>query len=195
MSTPERVPVPNLATRSSVSWLVGTGLAVVGIMVYVGVTQPANRWAVAVGAAVLLVVTLWVVSSRMWVEPDTGTVVRESFWCRRRRVDLRSATSVALVNNRAGALLLGIKHRRTLYLPVLALTDYVERSQPPEFLRFLADQVDAHAPRARRVAIQLRAQADFVAGGGAAAESPLARLVTRGVLTAAKAGGIGGLFG
>jgi hypothetical protein len=194
MSAPERVPVPRLSSRSAAVWSIGTGVAVLGLSAYLWVTQPGNRWAAAIVLVVVAVVAVGLVSVRAWVEPATGTVVRESFWCRHRRADLGSARSVALVSNRAGVLLLGIRHRRMLYLPILALTDYVERSQPPQVLRFLADQLDAHAPRARTVAMQLRGQADFMAGGGAATESPLAPLVTRGMLTAAKAGGLGGLF-
>ena len=194
MSEVERAPIPRLLTRSSLLWVGGTAAAVIGIVVYYGITQPENRWAAVAVAAAVLAAALWFVSVRTWVEPDTGTVVREAFWCRRRRAGLGSATSVSLVNNRGGALLFEVRDRRTLYMPVLTLTDYVERSQSPAVLRLLAEQIDTHAPRARPVADQLRTQADFIADGGPATQSPLAGLITHGAIRAAKAGGAGGLL-
>jgi hypothetical protein len=75
------------------------------------------------------------------------------------------------------------------------LTDYVERLQSPEILDLLADQIDTHVPSARPTAVLLRRQADFIAAGGAAPDSPMAAMTSRGALNAAMAGGIGGLSG
>jgi hypothetical protein len=50
-------------------------------------------------------------------------------------------------------------------------------------------------PSARPTAVLLRRQADFIAAGGAAPDSPLAAMTSRGALNAAMAGGIGGLSG
>jgi hypothetical protein len=192
---PERVAIPALTSRSGAIWLTGTLVLVVGLLGYVAVTQPQHRWAVAVVALLLVLAGLTLASPATWVEPATGAVVREILRCRRRRVALRSATSVALVDNRAGSLLLAVTDGRTVYLPVLALTDYVQRSQSPEILRLLAELIDRDAPATSRVAPQLRGQADFVASGGSPERSPLAGLVTHDVLRAAKAGGAGGLLG
>jgi len=193
MSAPDHVVVPRLTSRNWVFWTAGTAVAVVAIAAYYGITQPENRWAAVLVVAGTAITALGVVSARTWIEPATGTVGRRLFWCLQRRARLSSATSVSLVNNRAGGLHLGIKHRRTLYVPVLALTDYVERSQSPEILNLLADQIDTHVPRARSTAFLLRRQANFIAAGGAAPDSPLATMTSRGTLNAAKAGGIGGL--
>ena len=192
MSVPDRIKVPRLTSRSWVFWSTATAVGVVAIAVYYGITQPENRWLAAVILAATAITVLGVASSRAWIEPATGTVVRENFWRLRRRAPLRSAKSISLVNNRAGGLHLGIKHRRTTYVPVLLLTDYVERSQSPEMLRVLADQIDTHAPSAAPTAVLLRRQADFIAAGGAAPDSPLAAMTTRGALNAAKAGGVHG---
>jgi hypothetical protein len=188
MSEVERVPIPRLHTRGSLLWVGGTGGVLLGVIIYLWIAQPGNRWATALGAAGLLGAALWLISLRTWVEPATGTVVRESFWTRRRRAGLASASSVSLVNNRGGALLLGVRHRRTMYVEILTLTGHVQRSQSPGVLRFLADQIDSHAPRAKRVAAQLRDQADFIARGGAAAQSPLVALITGKTIGAAPAG-------
>lgn len=183
-----------LSSRNLVGWLAGTAVLVLGVLGTVALTQPENRWAVAVVSGLLVLVVLLVTTSRTWIEPGSGTVVREVLgW--RRRVRWGSATTIALVPNRAGVLLLGIRQRRWTYLPVLALTDYVQRSQPPELLYLLADQIDRFAPTAHPVAVQLRGQADQLVAGVPAVSSPLAAQVSRGVLRAAKAGGLGGLFG
>jgi hypothetical protein len=188
-----RVPVRRLSSRNLMWWLAGTAVLVLGVLAWVAATQPQNRWAVAVLSVLLVVVVLAVTASRTWIEPGSGTVVRQLLgW--RRQVQWASATTIALVPNRAGVLLLGIRRRRWTYLPVLALTDYVQRSQPPELLYLLADQIDRFAPTAHPVALQLRGQADQLVAGVPAANSPLAPLVRRGVLRAAKAGGLGGLL-
>jgi hypothetical protein len=81
-------------------------------------------------------------------------------------------------------------------VPVVARTDYVEKSQPPALLRLLADTVEQHrAGGARPVAEALRKQADHLEAGGTVATSPLAGLITTGMLTAAKAGGAGAIGG
>src|SRR5688500_4509044 len=112
MSEIDRVPIPRLLTRSSVLWFGGTAAAVLGMIVYLGITQPGNRWAAVLAAVGVVIASVWLGSMRSWVEPVTGTVVREHFWCRRRRAVLGSATSVSLVNNRGGVLLLGVRQRR-----------------------------------------------------------------------------------
>jgi hypothetical protein len=195
MFAPDHVVVPRLTSGSWVFWTVGTAVATVAIAVYYGITQPENRWAAVLVLAGTAITALGVVSARTWIEPATGTIGRKLFWCLQRRTSLRSATSISLVNNRAGGLHLGIKHRRTLYVPVVTLTDYVERSQSPEILGLLADQIDTHVPSGRPTAVLLRRQVDSIAAGGAAPDSPLAAMTSRGALNATKAGGIGGLSG
>ena len=50
-----------------------------------------------------------------------------------------------------------------------------DRSQSPEFLRVLADQVERWSPERGAVVKLLRAQADHVVAGGDVRESPVAR--------------------
>jgi hypothetical protein len=111
--------VPRLTSRSWVFWTAGTAVATVAIAVYYGITQPENRWAAVLVLAGTAITALGVVSARTWIEPATGTIGRKLFWCLQRRASLGSATSILLVNNRVGGLHLDIKHRRTLYVPVL----------------------------------------------------------------------------
>jgi len=193
MSGPERVAVPRLTSRSGLAWMAGTVVLVLGVMAWVALTQPGNRWAVAVGAVLLGLATVWVLTRRIWLEPATGAVVRTSLWARR-RVELGSARSVRLVDSRGGTLLLAVTDERTLYLPLLAHTDYVHRCQRPPLLRRLAEQIDTFAPDARAVATQLRGQADFLQAGGPLEQSPLVRLITHSVTGAAKLGGAGSLL-
>ena len=194
MSEVDRVPIGRLTSRSGTAWLGGTVVAVLGLLGWVWVTRPGDRWAVAIAAVVLAGAALWITSRRTWLEPATGTVVRTALWALRRRYELGSARSVRLVDTRAGVLSLAVTDGRTAYLPVLAVTDYVRRSQPPALLRLLAEQIEARAPAARRVATQLRRQAAFLDAGGPVEHSPLAALTSRTVTGAAKAGGAGSLL-
>lgn len=191
------VRVPKLTSRSGLLWVAGTGLALLAAAGFVAATQPENRWAVAVVVPLLGLGLLTLLSIRTTIDPATGTVCRSVLWVRRRSTPLATASSVKLVNNRAGTLALGVSGAgdRTTYLPVLTLTDYVERSQSPDFLRFLADQLGRWAPATTTgVVTRLRGQADAVEAGAAPAETPLAPLITRGITGVAKGGGAGGLL-
>lgn len=187
------VLVPRLTSRSGIAWLIGTLVVSLGALTYLGVTEP--RYAVG-GAALGVVVILAGVaafSGRQWLDPGEGTVTREWLWCRRRTIALIEARSVRLVNNRGGGLNLTIRpsHGRTMLVPVLLLSDHVQRSQSPEILRLLADQVQ-RSRSGGKVPDQLRRQAVHLEKGGTAQDSPLSGLVTHGVMTAAKAGGAAG---
>ena len=69
----------------------------------------------------------------------------------------------------------GEGRRTSTYLPLVAVDLGGDRSQPPEFLRVLADQIERWAPERGAVVKLLRAQADHVAAGGDVRESPVAR--------------------
>lgn len=192
------VRIPQLTSRSGWRWIIATAVAVVAVGAYVGVTQPENRIFVVTalpGLLVFFAVLAWY-SERL--DPAAGTLVRVRCRLWRTTVRLEPGTSVSLVSNRGGGLLLRARpaHGRGLHVPVVARTDYVEKSQPPALLRQLADAVEQHrAGGARPVAEALRAQADHLESGGTVATSPLAGLVTTGMLTAAKAGGAGAIGG
>jgi hypothetical protein len=202
--TPELVPggaarIPTLSTRSSRLWVGTTVVGSVAVVAYLFVTQPENRIFVVTlipVLAVFFVVLLW---QSTWFDPVAGTVtkVRCRLW--RRTVQLEPATSVALVPTAGGTLLLALRPRgarRRVFILVLALTDYVEKSQSPALLRLLADSLEQHrAGGAADVVVALRAQAEHLEAGGKARTSPLAPLVTHGAMTAAKAGGAGAIGG
>lgn len=193
-----RVRVPGFSSRSGRVWAAGTAVAALAVVVVLAVTQPENRvYAVTAVSALALffVVLLW---QSTWLDPDAGTLLRVRCRVWRREVGLEPGTSVALLPNGGGTLLLRAKpaRGRALLLPLVARTDHVEQSQPPSLLRALADTVVAHrAGGARPVAQALRAQADHLDAGGTVAASPLAALITSGVVTAAKAGGAGAVGG
>jgi hypothetical protein len=192
------VRIPAFSSRSLWRWSIATAVAVLVVGVVVVATQPENRIFVVTvlpASALLVVVLVW---RTTWVDPEAGTVARVQCRVWRRELRLQPGTTVALVPNGGGSLLLAIRPQqgRRLFVSVVARTDYVEQSQPPELLRLLADTVERHhAGGARPVAEALRLQADHLAAGGTVAGSPLARLITTGVLTAAKAGGAGAVGG
>ena len=66
----------------------------------------------------------------------------------------------------------GVRRRTS---PLVAVDLGGDRSQSPEFLHALADQIERWAPQRGAVVKLLRAQADHVAAGGAVRESPVAR--------------------
>ncbi|MET0433229.1 MAG: hypothetical protein ABW025_03600 [Cellulomonas sp.] len=192
------VRIPQLTSRSGWRWIVATAVALVVVGAYVGVTQPDNRiFVVTVLPAFLLFfgALSWFST---WLDPAAGVLVRVRCRLWRTRVPLEPSTSVALVSDRGGTLLLRARpaQGRGLHVPVVARTDYVEKSQPSALLRQLADTVERHrAGGARPVAEALRKQAAHLESGGTVASSPLAGLITTGVLTAAKAGGAGAIGG
>lgn len=188
MST--RTGIPRLTSPSGLRWLTGTTVLVAGMLTWLGTTESETRPALAVVASLLAIAGLAIASVKTSVEPASGLATRQTLWCIKRQVKMDSAT---LLNNRAGCLLLDVKSGRSFYIPVLSLTDYVEKSQSPEILRLLAGMVELHAPAQQRVVVQLLTQADFISGGGAPRHSPLAGLITNSAVTAAKLGGAAGL--
>ena len=190
----ERLVIPRLTTRSSLLWSLGTLLAVLAGAGFVFATQPQNRWAVLALLPVLALLVAFVLVRSAWVETSTGRVVTRTM-LGSRTVSLAEADQLQLVTNRGGGLHLQVREkgsRRATYLPVLALTDYVQRSQDPATLRALAGQVETWAPQRKTVVKQLIRQAEHLEQGGSAKDSPLAALVTHGVTRVAKAGGAAG---
>lgn len=190
----ERLVIPRLTSRSGWWWSAGMLLALGAVVAYLFLTQPQNRWAVLVMAPVAVLLVTFVLLRRTWVETRTG-VVSHSTLLGTRKVALGEADKVELADNRGGALLLRVRRRgarRPVYLPVLLLTDHVRRSQSPDVLEALAEQVETWAPQRRAVAGQLRRQADHLRTGGSAENSPLASLVSHGLTFAARAGGAAG---
>lgn len=178
MHAPERVRIPRLTSRTGMVWGVGTLAVLVVGAVVLAVVNPAKA-PLAVGVAVVaLLLAVAAGSSRRWLEPERGRVTSEWLWVRSRSVDLADARDVRLVDNRGGGLNLTVRpaRGRAMLVPVLLLSDYVERSQTPSMLRLLAEQVERFAPEPGEVPDQLRRQAEHLDAGGSAVDSPLAAL-------------------
>lgn len=197
-AAPGLVRLPGLSSRSFRRWLIGTAVVALVVVGYLLITQPQNR---VVGGTLVAVVALFSVVllwQSTWLDPAAGTVLRVRCRLWRRELRLAPGTSVALVPNSGGTLLLAVEppRGRRLFVPLVSRTDHLEQSQPPELLRLLADTVEQHrAGGARPVAEALRRQAEHLAAGGSVAGSPLAGLITTGVLTAARAGAAGAVGG
>ncbi len=195
----QAVRIPVLTSRSWIGWVVATGAALVLAIGWIAVTQPQHRLAVAVLTPAVVAACVLAFWSSTWVDPAAGAFVRVRLGRFRRRVPLGPSTSVSLVSSGAGTLLLSVRapsSRGRFFVTVLALTDYIERSLPPDLLRLLADTLEQHrAGGSRDAVIALRAQAGHLDAGGDARTSPLAGRVSHGALTAAKIGGAGGIGG
>lgn len=162
-------------------WLAVAAAAVglPAIVAWAFLTQPAdNRVAAVVVGALFAGFVVFLVTRRTWLDPDRGLLVHEvaGFW--RRSVAWADTSQVRIRSNNAGQALLEVRgagRRTTTYLPLVAVDVGGDRSQSPEFLSALADEIEHWAPQREGVVKQLRAQAQHVAGGGAVRESPVAR--------------------
>ncbi|WP_454049477.1 hypothetical protein [Cellulomonas sp. Marseille-Q8402] len=159
-------------------WLLFAVIGAVAVSVHGAVTDPENR-VFAVLALPLLALFMLVVTWRStWVDPVAGTVTWVRWRCYRRSASLGPETSVDLVMTGVGTLLVRVRYpgsRRRLYVLVLSLTQYVERSREPELLRLLADTLERCGTGGGEVLVPvLRAQAEHVEAGGDVRSSPLA---------------------
>lgn len=186
--------IPRLTSRSGTVWGLATVAAVVVAMGFLAVTQPEYDVPAAVLAVVAVLVVAVLASGGQTIDTATGAITSTRARVLKRSVDLADARTVALVDNRGGGLHLTVKPRsgRAVLVPVLLLSDHVKRSQSPEILWLLADQVEQRCSGAGKVPEQLRRQAAHLDQGGTAEDSPFAALVTHGVMRAAKGGGAAG---
>lgn len=140
------------------------------LLVVAGLDRPALSW------LFLLPVLIWAgraIGRRpLRLDTATGTLTVPHWWAGWRRVPL--AGGVALLDDGRQCLVLQIGDDTRARVPILRLTGPVRRTQRPELLRALADQLDRHAPAAGPVTDRLRAQAAYLAGGGRPLDSPLA---------------------
>ncbi|RZS90809.1 hypothetical protein EV189_0038 [Motilibacter rhizosphaerae] len=194
MTDEDRFVLPPLTSRSWWRWITATLVAVVAVAAYVWATQPQDRWAVAAVAVLGAVLVLAVARRAAWVEVSTGTVVKRTLLRGRQRMPLAEA-AVEVRANGGGLATLDVSagRGRTVRLPLLALTQYVERSQEAAPLRTLADLVERWSGERGRTAVDLmRRQADHVAAGGSATTSPLAPLARKNITGAVGAAGAAG---
>jgi hypothetical protein len=149
------------------------------LAVWALLTQPVTNQVVAVvGCAVMLVFFVLLVFRSTSLDTERGLVVRTLCGAWDRPVAWAGASRVRIRNNNAGQALLEVRgggRRTSTYLPLVAVDLGGDRSQPPEFLRMLADQIEHWAPERGAVVRLLRSQADHVASGGSVRGSPVAR--------------------
>jgi hypothetical protein len=179
--TAGRVRVPRLVSSSRTMWL-SAAVAVVGVIAVVAwalATQStANRVAAVVVAVILVLFLVFLAGRRTSLDTARGTVVRDVWGLPSRAEAWAGAQVVRVRSNNAGQAQLEVRgagHRTSVYLGLVAVDLGGDRSQPPEFLRTLADQIEQWTPERAAVARSLRAQADHLEGGGAVRDSPLAR--------------------
>ncbi len=176
----DRVAVPRLLSRSVTLWLsvAAAVIAVPAVVAWAWVTQPENRIPAVVVGVLLLGGLGFLVLRRTWLDTREGLLVHEVLYLLRRRAAWADAEVVKFTPNRAGQVMLEVRgagRRTSTYVPLAAVDLGGERSQSPEFLSTLADQIEAWAPQRGAVVKGLRAQADHLGSGGPLRESPLAR--------------------
>lgn len=176
----DAVRFERLTSRQGAVWGLGTLVVTVALLAYL-VAQDPSRAVYALLLPVLLAGLVAVaVRHRQWLElggPEPVLVQRRLLTTE--RVGLRTAAEVSLHTNGGGTAMLWAtgRDRGRAFAPVLALTPYVERSQPVEVLDAAAGALEgSRAKGAGVVREQLLAQAAHVRGGGAAKASPLAGL-------------------
>ena len=161
-------------------WLSGivAALMLPGVVVWALLTQPIeNQVAAILVSAFLLVFFGFLIFRKTWLDTERGLVVRVIAGAWKRPVAWADASVIRVQGNNGGQALLEVRgqgRRTSTYLPLVAVDLGGDRSQPPEFLRLLADQIERWAPHREAVVKQLRAQADHVAAGGSIRESPVA---------------------
>lgn len=190
------VRVPRTTTRSARRWTAATGIVLV-VAVGASLWRYPEELTRGLPFLLLAVAALAVVLSvRVHVDPERGTVRRSRWLFPSRTVRLAEADAVGLTDNRNGGLLLGVRQgRRSIYVPIMVTGLYGAATQEPSFVRELATMLERHAPQAADVPKALRAHAEHVDAGGAVTASPLAGGVSNTVMKVAGAGGAGAAGG
>jgi hypothetical protein len=176
----ERIPVPRMLSSSRSMWVsaIAAAVSIPAVVVWGLLTQPmTNQIAGVVGSTVIVVFLALLIFRNTSLDTERGLVVRTICGVWDRPVAWAGASRVRIRNNNAGQALLEVRgegRRSSTYLPLVAVDLGGDRSQPPEVLRMLADQIERWAPERGAVVKQLRAQADHVAAGGTVRESPVA---------------------
>ena len=153
-------------------------LAIPAAAAWAWVTQPESRVVTAVLAVLMIGALVLLVLRRSWLDTQHGLLVREVLFVLRRPAAWADAEVVRFTDNRVGQLMLEVRgagRRTSTYVPLVAVDMGGDRSQSPQFLRLLADQIETWAPQRGTVAKKLRAQADHAEAGGGVRDSPLVR--------------------
>ncbi|WP_040164380.1 hypothetical protein [Microbacterium gorillae] len=170
------------------------GAAIFGVVIVVGViiavTQPANRAWALIGTPVLCLIFAGMLATRTVLDADHGSITTTRVWVFRRRVDLASATRIAIGPNNNNRAVFGVRGSGgTVFVDLVHCSTGVNVALEPPALTALADAVERFVPpavpRRTEVVAQLRAQAAFLAGGGRPQDSPLAPMATASLVKAA----------
>jgi len=186
MKNPNDVRLPPIWNRSLTRWVLGTAVAFVGVAVHVFVTDSVNRPTVIPMSLLMALFVAALAWKSIWVDPVEGALTIERFRAYHRRILLRPGTQLALTTtgsakvlnpSRKADVLLRVRPpgvRRYLYVQLLRIDIYVEKSLDPTLLRLLADTLDQHiGHETREIADTLRAQAAHGEADGDARSSPL----------------------
>ena len=178
MSAAASEPLDLRPMRSRSWWLaVGvTGVVLLGIAVWAVLTQPQPWWGVAlVGVLVVMGVVAGTRRAVLVTQEGTPTLVARDLGVRVRRVPVDAESTVTITGVGSRVLLTVARGGRRGTAELLTLTEYVQKSRPPEVLRRLADVLAASgADGAGAAAKALRAQAEQVAAGTPLTDTPLA---------------------
>lgn len=159
--------------------VVATGVGLVAVAVWGLLTQPpAGQVAGTIAIALLILVLGTLVGRRTFLDTAGGAVVRDIWGVRRRTVPWADVDVLRIRANNAGLALLEVRRRgerTSIYLPLVAADAGGDRSQPPDLLRVLADEIERWAPSREAVVRALRGQAEHVEAGRPVRESPIVR--------------------
>ena len=135
------VVIPRLTSASGMRWLVAVAVALIALLGYAFVTRPELRVAVAVAVPVLVLVVVFLVRRRTELDTGTGALVLHRFGVPSRRAALAGAQRVDVVGNGGGGVILRVDppEGRPVNVPLLLLSDYVQRSQDALVLDLIAD--------------------------------------------------------
>lgn len=161
------VLIPPLTSTSGQRWSLVVLAILLGAPVFYFITRPGDRMATLVVTALLWLTMLALPWGSLWIDPGRGEIVRMRWNLIPRRVAIRPGTEIklaptgaaALGLTGAGNLLLAIRpegDRTRVYVPVLAMNQYVERSMAPELLRLLADLMERHGADGTHLGADIR---------------------------------------
>jgi hypothetical protein len=169
-----RMPGRGREEREWRFWVVLSAVAGLLTLGWYGVTDPTTRpWVAGMLVAVPVLFASFL-NLDTWLDTAHGRLRHRRAWLVPWEVRWAEATTVRFRSNHFGAVVLQVRGRRSIFVPVVADDMRGPRSQPPALLRLLADEIRRWAPaRHHGVAGELDAQADHLDAGGLVADSPV----------------------
>ena len=154
-----RVVVPRMLSRQPSMWI-SIAVAAAGAVAVIAwfASKPETRLSALVLGVLYVGFVVVLLSRRVVIDTKRGTVTREMLWVLRRSApwdEAKLQTTPAKVR----LLSVGPSH-----IPIAADDLGGTRAQSPEFVTFLADQVERWAPGKRSVVRELRKLAELQSG-------------------------------